>query len=58
MSKPQSDEVYYCGKCRRQQTPAEGEKCKVCGKQTVSWYTNRESHVEAQKRWEYINGKP
>lgn len=56
MAKPEAGEVYYCGKCDRQQPPQEGERCKVCGKQTVSWYTNRESHEDAKKRWKYING--
>jgi hypothetical protein len=52
-----SDEVYYCGKCKRQQQEKEGIKCKVCGKTTVSWYTNRESAAEAHAKWERINGK-
>ncbi len=51
-------EVYYCGKCKRQQGTHEGERCKNCGKITVSWYTNRESHEAAQRKWESINGKP
>jgi rRNA maturation protein Nop10 len=51
-----SDEVYYCGKCRRQQLPSQGEKCKVCGKVTVSWYTNRESEDDAYRKWKRING--
>lgn len=58
--KPDPDEVFYCGGCRggRQQRPEEGERCKICGKQTVSWHTNRESSEDAQRRWEYIHGVP
>jgi rRNA maturation protein Nop10 len=51
-----SDEVYYCGKCRRQQQPSQGEKCKVCGKATVSWHTNRESEDDAYRKWKRIDG--
>lgn len=46
------DEVYYCGHCRRQQQPSHGEKCKVCGKTTVSWNTNREKESDVQKKME------
>jgi len=38
-------EVYFCGKCRTQQLPARGEKCIMCGRITVSWYTDRESET-------------
>lgn len=48
-------EVYYCGKCRRQQQPKEGIRCKVCGKRTVSWYTDRETHEQAHKKWKQVN---
>lgn len=48
-------EVYYCGKCKRQQQTSEGIRCKVCGKRTVSWYTDRESHSDAQRKWDHIN---
>jgi rRNA maturation endonuclease Nob1 len=51
-----SDEVYYCGHCRRQQDPKEGERCKICGKITVSWFLRRESEETAYERWKYING--
>ena len=54
--KPEQDEVFFCGKCDRQQSPKEGEKCKQCGKLTVSWKTNKESHSQAMKRWKSING--
>ena len=50
------DEVFYCGNCRRQQQPSEGEKCKHCGKQTVSWFTNRESEADANRKWHVVNG--
>jgi hypothetical protein len=50
------DEVYYCGHCRRQQDPKDGERCKICGKQTVSWNLRRESEETAHKRWKSING--
>lgn len=53
---PEKDEVFFCGKCRRQQTPEEGERCKVCGKVTVSWHTNRESESDAMSRWKLVNG--
>lgn len=51
-----SNEVYYCGHCRRQQQPSEGERCKVCGRLTVSWYTNRETEADAKKKWQSVNG--
>ena len=41
------DEVYYCGHCRRQQDPSKGEKCRDCGKITVSWDLRRESESDA-----------
>jgi DNA-directed RNA polymerase subunit M/transcription elongation factor TFIIS len=53
---PERDEVFYCGSCGRQQQPKEGERCKDCGKQTVSWYTNRESEADALRKWKHING--
>lgn len=49
-------EVYYCGKCRRQQSPSAGERCKVCGRITVSWNIDRESEKDALNRWRQING--
>jgi hypothetical protein len=51
-----SSEVYYCGHCRRQQQPSQGEKCKSCGRTTVSWNIDRESEDTARKRWKMING--
>lgn len=56
--KPDPDEVFYCGNphCQRQQRPEQGEKCIGCGKQTVSWYTNRESSSDAQQKWNYLHG--
>jgi hypothetical protein len=51
-----NDEVYYCGKCRRQQQLREGEKCKICRKLTVSWYTNREKESDAIRKWKQVNG--
>ena len=54
---PERGEVFYCGSCRRQQQPKEGERCKICGKQTVSWYTNRETSADAQRKWNHIHGK-
>lgn len=49
-------EVYYCGLCRRQQRPQEGERCKVCGTLTVSWFTDREDADEVHRRWESLFG--
>lgn len=49
------DEVYYCGRCRRQQPTSTGEKCKSCGRITVSWYTNRESEKNVQQKWKDVN---
>jgi hypothetical protein len=49
-------EVYYCGKCQRQQQPSDGERCKVCGKITVSWDTSRESEKDALSKWRAVNG--
>lgn len=54
---PDKGEVFYCGSCNRQQQPKEGIKCKVCGKTTVSWYTDRENHAAAHRKWETVNGK-
>lgn len=54
--KADRDEVFFCGKCSRQQQPSEGERCKVCRKQTVSWYTNRESAADALRKWKQVNG--
>jgi rRNA maturation endonuclease Nob1 len=53
--KPDSDEVFFCGKCSRQQQPSEGERCNVCGKQTVSWYTSRETADAAMRKWKQVN---
>jgi hypothetical protein len=50
-------EVYYCGKCKRQQGTHEGIKCKVCGKTTVSWDTNREKPADVHKKWQLVNGE-
>jgi len=47
-------EVYYCGHCHRQQTTDSGEKCKICGRITVSWYTERESESEAKEKWDEV----
>jgi hypothetical protein len=52
------DEVQYCGKCRRQQQPSQGEKCIHCGKQTVVWDINRQKEEEVMKAWRHINGLP
>lgn len=51
-----NDEVYYCGKCRRQQQPREAGKCKICGKLTVSWYTDREKESDAIRKLKQVNG--
>jgi hypothetical protein len=50
------DEVFYCGSCRRQQRPGDGEKCRLCGRTTVSWRTNHESEDVARARWKRVNG--
>jgi tRNA(Ile2) C34 agmatinyltransferase TiaS len=49
------EEVYYCGKCRRQQEPSKGERCTDCGRRTVSWNIRRESEHEALQRWKMFN---
>ena len=51
-------EVYFCGKCPRQQQIKQGEKCIGCGLQTVSWYTDRESVNAAIKRWNWLHPDP
>jgi rRNA maturation endonuclease Nob1 len=51
-----AEEVYYCGNCRRQQQTTEGERCKYCGKVTVSWDTDRESEADVQRKWKMVNG--
>lgn len=50
-----SDEVYFCGKCERQQQTSEGIPCKDCGKRTVSWFTRRESVEAAEAKWKKLN---
>lgn len=50
------NEVYFCGKCRQQQQPSGGEKCTSCGKQTVSWYTDREKEEDVIRKWKQIHG--
>lgn len=49
-------EVFYCGHCRRQQQVSSGEKCKICGRTTVSWNTDRENEEQARKRWKLVHG--
>ena len=49
------DEVYYCGRCRRQQQPSQGEKCVHCHRQTVSWFTDREPESDAKRKWDQVN---
>ena len=49
-------EVYYCGCCRRQQLPKEGERCKICDAPTVSWFTDRETAEEVHRKWERLFG--
>ncbi len=49
-------EVYFCGKCRRQQSASGDERCKTCGKITVSWDTSRETESDALRKWREING--
>lgn len=51
-----ADEVYFCGRCRRQQQPSEGEYCKICGSRTVSWDTDRESEEDVKRKWKMLNG--
>jgi hypothetical protein len=53
---PEKNEVFFCGSCNRQQQPSEGIKCKICGKTTVSWYTERENADAALRKWKSING--
>lgn len=53
---PERDEVFYCGGCKCQQQPKEGERCKTCKKITVSWYTDRENETDALRKWKRING--
>ncbi len=48
-------EVYYCGKCNRQQQPREGERCKICKKNTVSWITNKETVSDVKRKWKQVN---
>lgn len=48
-------EVYFCGKCDRQQQTREGIPCKICGKSTVSWFTNKETAQDAKRKWKHIN---
>ena len=53
------NEVYYCGKCWRQQKPSEGIKCKVCGKSTVSWRlsgSNSEESDDVHNKWQRLFG--
>ncbi|MBK7969602.1 MAG: hypothetical protein IPK08_11990 [Bacteroidetes bacterium] len=50
-----ANEVYYCGKCDRQQQVNEGIKCKICGKTTVSWM-DFEKIADVKLKWKRING--
>ena len=54
---PVNGEVFYCGNCKRQQETSRGISCISCQKPTVSWYTNRESSADAQRKWNSVNGK-
>lgn len=50
-------EVYFCGHCNRQQPAVPGkEKCRDCGRITVSWYTNKEKVEAAIRRWKSVHG--
>ena len=50
------NEVYFCGKCNRQNDPSGNIRCPVCNFPTVSWNLRFESHAIALKRWQLING--
>jgi len=50
-----SNEVEFCGKCKRQQSQDDGYTCKICGKPTVTWNMDTESASAAQKKWEWRN---
>lgn len=49
-------EVFFCGKCNRQQHPKDGELCRICKSVTVSWFTDREDADTVKSRWRLING--
>lgn len=49
------EEVYYCGKCKRQQEPSKGIPCTECGRKTVSWNIRAESELVALDRWRLLN---
>lgn len=49
------DEVEYCGRCDRQQS-AGADKCKVCGRPTVTWDTSRESATDIRRKWKTLYG--
>lgn len=51
------NEVYYCKNCRRQQSIDDGEFCQICGKLTVSWFTDTEKEDDAIRKWDNINGR-
>lgn len=53
----EKDELLFCGSCRRQQEPSQGEKCIRCNKQTVVWDTSKQKEEDVIKAWKYINGK-
>jgi len=50
------DEVFFCGHCKQQQEPVKGEKCRRCGRHTISWFTSRESNEEVQMKWDRLFG--
>ena len=52
---PERGEEFYCGKCNKSQPPSAGERCRGCGKVTVSWYTKRETLADAMKKWKRVN---
>lgn len=49
------NEIYYCGKCERQQQESEGHLCKVCKKPTVTWSSN-ESATDVKNKWKRLYG--
>ena len=44
-------DVYFCGRCPREQQPSQGEKCISCKRTTVSWDKSRELNDEVMKKW-------
>jgi len=48
--------VEFCGHCKRQQPyTGDPQKCKDCGRSTVTWNIDKESASDAERKWRQLN---